>query len=95
MLMADEIERAGVLARRNAYEAAFKLAKDLYDTISSRDEISSQKMNCESRLANAREDALRMEEFLADPPAEMHPVEVHENKVTIHPIREYDQQDLG
>lgn len=87
MLMADEIERAGVLARRNAYEAVFRLAKDLYDAISSRDETSSQKMICESRLANAKMDTLKMEEVLADPPSEMHPVEVYENEVTIHPVR--------
>lgn len=87
MLMSDEIERAGVLARRSAYESAFKLAKELYDAITIRDETSSQKMMWESQLANAEGDTQRMEEILADPPPYMHPVEVYENKVTIHPVR--------
>jgi len=87
MLMADEIERAGVLARRSAYEAAFKLAKELYGAMITRGSVSSQKTAWERKLKNAKEDVLIFEEILDDIPPEMRPVEVYENKVTIHPVR--------
>jgi hypothetical protein len=87
MLMADEIERAGVLARRIAYEAAIKEAKEVYDAILKRDETYSQKDEWEDKLKAAKINAPAMEKYLADPPAQMRPVEVHENKVVIHPVR--------
>ncbi|MHC4165683.1 MAG: hypothetical protein ACYSWQ_01865 [Planctomycetota bacterium] len=86
MLIADEIERAGVFARRSAYEAAFKLAKELYDALAARNEAGARKARSEMRLADAEGDASRMERILADPPPEMRPVEVYKNEVTIHPV---------
>ena len=87
MLMADEIERAGVLARRSAYEAAFKLAKELYDAIKNRNDTSVQKRSWELQSEDAKKDVPKIEEVLADPPPDMRPVQVYENKVVIHPVR--------
>jgi hypothetical protein len=91
MLMADEIERAGVLARRSAYEAAFKLGKELCEAIVMRDKTSSQIMTCQKKMKDAEQAILMNEKTLADPPPEMRPVQVYENKVTIHPVRTDDK----
>jgi hypothetical protein len=87
MLITDEIQRAGVLARRNAYEEAFELAKELYDVIVSRDAASGQKLAREKKLKSAHDRLPSAEELVADPPPHACPVEVYENKVTIYPVR--------
>ncbi|UCF17865.1 MAG: hypothetical protein JSW59_10445, partial [Phycisphaerales bacterium] len=86
MLIADEIERAGVLARRSAYEAAFRQAKELNDTITARNKASLQKSRLEVELKSAQNNSSKMERILAEPKPDMRPVEVYENKVTIHPV---------
>ena len=86
MLIADEIERAGVLARRRAYEGAFKQTKDLYDIIMSSNDAAAQKLGWEMKLADAQRAVPELEEWLLNPPNSTRPVEVHENKVIIHPV---------
>jgi hypothetical protein len=87
MLITDEIERAGVLARRNAYEAALKLAKEYRNTVLAFRSASSSKVGWERDLKSAEQEAQKCEEILGNPAPEMRPVQVYENKVTIHPIR--------
>ena len=93
MLMADEIERAGVLARRNEYEVALKLAKEFRDAVRANRSASSIKSARERELNIAKTNASMWEKVLADPRPEMRPVQVYENKVTIHPIRTPDDEN--
>lgn len=88
MLIADEIERAGIMARRNAYENAFKHTKDLYDVISSYYGVEGQKRGWKERLAWAQSHKNSAERLLENPPAEMQPVEIYENKVVIMQVKQ-------
>ncbi len=88
MLIADEIERAGTMARRKAYEEAFKQTKELYDVISSYYSIEGQKQGWKKRLASAQAHKNSAERLLANPPAEMQPVEVYENRVVIWQVKQ-------
>ena len=88
MLIADEIERAGIMARRKAYEDAFKQTKELYDVISSYYGVEGQKGGCKKRLASAQAHKNSAERLLANPPKEMQPVEVYENKVVIMQVKQ-------
>ena len=86
MLIADEIERAGVLARRNAYETALKLAKEYRNAVLAFRSASSAKVGWERDLKSAEQEVRECEEILANPSPEMRPVQVYENKVTIYPV---------
>jgi len=88
MLIADEIERAGVLARRKAYEDEFKPTKKLYDVIMSRDENVSQKQDWNSKLRRAQERKNEAEWVLANLPASVQPLKVYENKVVIWQVKQ-------
>jgi len=88
MLITDEIERAGIMARRNAYENAFKHTKDLYDVISSYYGVEGQKKAWKIRSASAQSHKNSAERVLANPPKEMQPVEVYENKVFIWQVKQ-------
>lgn len=88
MLIADEIERAGIMARRKAYEEAFKQTKELYDIIMSSNDAAVQKLGWEMKLADARKDKYDAEKVLSNPPRQMQPVEVHENKVVIWQVKQ-------
>jgi hypothetical protein len=88
MLIADEIELAGIIARRKAYEEAFKQTKELYDVIMSCNDAAAQKLGWEMKLADARRDKNDAETVLANPPREMQPVEVYENKVVIWQVKQ-------
>jgi len=88
MLIADEIERAGIMARKNAYENAFEHTKELYDVISSCYGVEGQKKGWRTRLASAQAHKNSAERLLANPPAEMKPVEVYENKVVIMQVKQ-------
>ncbi len=87
MLIADEIERVGILARRNAYETALKLAKDYCHAVRAVRSASQRKVGWERDLKSAEQEVRRCEDILVSPPPEMRPVQVYENKVIIHPIR--------
>jgi chromosome segregation ATPase len=93
MLIADEIERAGVLARRNAYEAALKLAKEYRDVVRAFRSASVQKDGRERDLKDAEQEVKRWENILANPFPYMRPVQVYENKVIIHPVRTDDERN--
>lgn len=86
ILMVDEIELAGVLARKNAYKIAIKKAKEVYDIISKREETSAQKTVWEKKLEDAKRLAANEKKFMAE--AKVRPVQVHENKVIIHPVHQ-------
>jgi len=88
MLIADEIERAGIMARRKAYEEAFRQTKELYDIFMSCNDAAAQKQGWNKRLANAQAHKNSAERLLANPPREMQPVEVHENKVFIQQVKQ-------
>ena len=53
MLITDQIEEAGVWARINAYERAFKWTKELYDAFISRSEVTLKKKNWNDKLNRA------------------------------------------
>ena len=87
ILITDQIEEAGVLARINAYAREFKQAKNLYDTIDSYYSIDVQKRGWEERSVKAQKEKSVREKILANPPAYTQPVEVHENKVMIWQVK--------
>jgi len=87
MLIADEIERAGIMARRKAYEEAFQQTKELYNLIMSYYDIEDKKQAWNSRLERAQQLKNRAERVLSKPPSEMQPVEVYENKVFIVQVK--------
>jgi hypothetical protein len=86
MYIAADVERVGALARKGAYEAAFKQAKELYTVINSRDDVSVKKHEWEQKLSDSQEYLPYIEGRVASPPRETYPVEVYHNKVTIHPV---------
>ena len=88
MLIADEIERAGIMARRKAYEEAFRQTKELYDIFMSCNDAAAQKQGWKKRLASAQAHKNSAERLLANPPKEMQPVEVYENKVVIMQVKQ-------
>jgi hypothetical protein len=87
MLITNEVERAGMLARRNAYITAFKQAKELCAIIKIRDEVAAKKLIWQEKLSGAEALVPDIVTWLANPPSFTRPVEVYENKVTIHPVR--------
>jgi hypothetical protein len=88
MLIADEIERAGVLARRKAYEDEFKPTKELYDVIMTLNEVLSLKQDWNSKLNQAQKRKKIAERELANPRKSMQPLEVYENKVVIRQVKQ-------
>jgi len=88
ILIATDIERAGALARKEAYEAALKLAKELYDLFKRRDKVNTDNVFWQRRLSTVKSDLRRLEQISEDPPWYMRPVEVYENIVVIKPIRQ-------
>lgn len=87
MLITDQIEEAGVLAQINAYEEAFKQAKKMYDVIDSYYSVEVQKRELQEKLEIAQKQKNNMERRLANPPAYMQPVKIHENKVVIWQVK--------
>ncbi|NQT00426.1 MAG: hypothetical protein HQ580_00230 [Planctomycetes bacterium] len=88
MLIADEIERTGILARRKAYEDEFKPTKELYDVIISLNEVLSQKQGWNSKLRKAQERKKEAEWVLTNLPARVQPLEVYENKIVIMQVKQ-------
>ena len=88
MLIADEIERAGILARRKAYETSFKQTEELYKVMKSRDDAAMQKGKWQEKLEKAKKAKKSIERFQANPPKSMQPVEVYENKVFIWQVKQ-------
>jgi len=88
MLIADEVERAGILARRKAYETSFKQSEELYNIIKSRDDAAIQKLKWQEKLEKAKNAKISLERALANPPKGMQPVEVYENKVFIWQVKQ-------
>jgi len=88
MLIADEIERAGIMARRKAYEDAFRQTKELYDIFMNCNDAAAQKEGWKKKLANAQVHKNSAERLLANPTKEMQPVEVYENKVFIWQVKQ-------
>jgi chromosome segregation ATPase len=86
MRMAEEIELAGALARKNAALAyrdkALKFL-DLAEKLESlEDELNGQQMT----LSSDKRDVAKMESRLPQLRADVRPVEVVDNEVTIHPV---------
>jgi hypothetical protein len=88
MLITDQIEEAGVVARINAYEETFNQAKKVHDIIKSYYSVEGQKLGWERRLEKAKKAKNSIEKFQANPPAQMQPVEVYENKVFIWQLKQ-------
>jgi hypothetical protein len=88
MLIADEIERAGILARKKAYETAFKQTEKLYKVMKSRDDAAIKKWKCQEKLEKAKKQKNENESVLANPPKYKQPLKVYENKVVIWQVKQ-------
>ncbi|MFC1782916.1 hypothetical protein ACFL02_04955 [Planctomycetota bacterium] len=84
MLIEQEAELAGALARKKEIENQM-LPENEYIQARSRLMVLTRELTRLTRIQRTNQD---YEKNLADPPPAMRPVEVFENKVVIHPIRE-------
>lgn len=84
MLIEQEAELAGALARKKEIENQM-LPENEYIQARSRLMVLTREL---TRLTRIQRTNQEYEKNLADPPPSMRPVEVFENKVVIHPVRE-------
>jgi len=88
ILITTDIERAGAIARKKAYLAAFKQIEELYDTFDKRNEIKEKMNGWESVLEISKNDIPELEKRLTNPPSDARPLEVIDNKVIIRPVKQ-------
>ena len=88
ILMTTDIERAGALARKEAYKSAFDLAKELYNLFERRSVLYRLIDRRRNNLAKAKRELPGLERKSENLPVEMQPVEIEDNKVVIYPVRQ-------
>ncbi len=87
LLIAQDIEMAGALARKHAAESGRSRAEQFYDVKKRRQRTATELDEQKARLDSIRRRGPEMEKRLADPPAMMKPVIVLDNEVVIEPVR--------
>jgi len=88
MLIELEAELASALARKKEIETQIAHADEFIQIQSKRNSLSSEYNRLNNDKDRAQNRIQKSEQTLANPPAELLPVELLENKVTIHPVRE-------
>ena len=87
LLVINEVERVGALARESAYQEAFGQAKALVDAVLAKDTAGAQlDLNDVRRRTAEKELKIREKQFKM-PPGFWKPVEVHDNLIRIMPVR--------
>jgi hypothetical protein len=92
LLKEQDIELAGILARKNAAEDNRDQAKRYYDLLKQMEEARRIIQSELPKVKAATRQIDRYESILANPPEEMRPVKVIDNKVIIHPVQQPDTQ---
>lgn len=88
MLIELEADLAGALARKKEIEIQIAHADEFIQIQSKRISLSSERNRLNNDKDKAQNRIQESEQTLANPPAELLPVELLDNKVTIHPVRE-------
>ena len=90
ILVATEVELAGLLAKKKAVESAVKLPQELSNLWSEKQDLENleqRSLFTDISLGNVSRSAKGLEELLANPTMDMRPARVIDNKVTIFPIK--------
>lgn len=87
ILMATDIDRAGVLARKQAFETSFKQANQLYNLISSSKKALYDLIEYKHKFTNAPQSVSHLEMNLKNPRDQYRYVEIEDNKVVIKPVK--------
>ena len=87
LLVINEIERVGALARESAYQEAFGQAKALVDAVLARESVRAQLDTNDARRRTAEKQLKIREKQFKSPPGERKPVEVNRNLIRIMPVR--------
>lgn len=87
MQMAEEIELAGALARKNAALSYRDKALKFLDLAEKSESLQEQLNRQQMVLSSYKDDVAKIESRLPQRRADIRPVEVVNNEVTIHPIR--------
>jgi hypothetical protein len=86
MKMAEEVELAGALARKDATQSHREKAQEFLDLTGRVSELQNGLQNDQRKLSNTRGDIAKVEKWLSQEKTEMKPVEVVDNEVTIYPL---------
>ena len=85
--MAEEIELAGALARKNAAQSYRKKAMDFLDLAEKSESLLGQLETNQMRLSSYQGKVADIEKRLPQLRADVKPVEVVNNEVKIHPVK--------
>ncbi|MBN1972201.1 MAG: hypothetical protein JW787_01080 [Sedimentisphaerales bacterium] len=88
ILMATDIERAGVLARKQAFETSFKQTTQLYDLILNSKKAFVDLEKYKNKFKYAPETVSNLEMNLKNPRDQYRYIEIEDNKVTIKPVKQ-------
>jgi len=88
MLIVQDVELAGALARRDAALAAIEGAEQFYTLSEQKVQLAGELDNQQVTIKGGSRSVEQRERVLADPPSEMRPITVYDNKVTIFPARQ-------
>jgi len=86
MKMAEEVELAGALARKNAAQSHREKALAFLDLAEKAEELEHGLRGVEERLSWTRKEVAKLEKQLSQMKTEIKPVEVVNNEVTIYPL---------
>jgi len=88
ILITTDIERAGAIAKKQAFETAIKQAKELYDLINRRRNLTESLTLLPGTLRSKNSQLQRLEQQYENPSAQMLPVEIEDNTVIIRPVKQ-------
>jgi hypothetical protein len=87
LMVAIEIERAGALARKSAYEKTFNQSKELIETMEARGRVEIEMDECQNHRTQAEKKLPVIQKWIQNPPGNSRPIEVYENNIVIRPVR--------
>ncbi|MFA5863831.1 MAG: hypothetical protein WC975_04000 [Phycisphaerae bacterium] len=91
----QDVELAGLLARKKAVEDDRDQAKKYYDLLKQVESDQKTLSGMKAGLVYTKDNIKRTENILANPPEDMTPVTVVDNKVVIHPIKQPETKPAG
>lgn len=94
MRLGEEIELAGALARKNVIQSLLGKASGFLRLQVRAKELAEALEQAQAELPRARSAIARFEKTLANPPPDMRPVELADNKVMIYPVT-FDKEWKG
>lgn len=86
MRLTQEIELAGALARKDAAESALKKATNFLSLVEKKKEVQRMLETKQDEFKRVERSVAYLEKELAQPSADMQPVELANTKIVIHPV---------